>query len=57
MMLTGNTDKATSVHALERADVFHYLTKPCETATLMDAIKMCLDLSSVEANIAKLKTA
>ncbi|MEM1097303.1 MAG: HD domain-containing phosphohydrolase [Planctomycetota bacterium] len=34
VMLTGNADQATAVHAVNRGSVFRFLTKPCDTETL-----------------------
>jgi len=38
MMLTGNADQKTSVDAVNQGHVFRFLTKPCETETLVQTL-------------------
>ena len=42
IMLTGNQDQATAIHALNDGDVFRFLTKPCQSADLKIAIEAAL---------------
>ena len=43
MMLTGNADLETTIHAVNEGNIFQFLTKPCQTAilkwALVDGIK------------------
>jgi response regulator RpfG family c-di-GMP phosphodiesterase len=39
IMLTGNHDQETAVEAVNRGDVFKFLTKPCETNTLISTLE------------------
>ena len=39
IMLTGNHDQETAVEAVNRGDVFKFLTKPCETNTLISVLE------------------
>jgi response regulator RpfG family c-di-GMP phosphodiesterase len=39
MMLTGNTDQQTAVQALNEGEIFKFLTKPCETNVLRNALR------------------
>jgi response regulator RpfG family c-di-GMP phosphodiesterase len=38
MMLTGNADQRTAVHAINEGHIFRFLNKPCTTATLTNAL-------------------
>ena len=42
MVLTGQANLDTIVHAVNEGHIFHFLTKPCETAVLTDAIHEAL---------------
>ena len=39
IMLTGNSDQATAVNAVNIGDVFRFITKPCDTKMLITIIK------------------
>jgi response regulator RpfG family c-di-GMP phosphodiesterase len=39
MMLTGNTDQQTAVQALNKGEIFKFLSKPCDTDSLRDALR------------------
>lgn len=39
MMLTGNADLETAMHAVNEGNIFRFLTKPCQKATLEWALK------------------
>ncbi len=39
IMLTGNQDQATAVQALNEGHVFRFLTKPCQSAELTNAVE------------------
>ncbi|HEX5048135.1 MAG TPA: HD domain-containing phosphohydrolase [Gammaproteobacteria bacterium] len=39
MMLTGNTDQATAVQALNKGEVFKFLNKPCDTESLRSVLQ------------------
>lgn len=39
IMLTGNSDQATAVNAVNIGDVFRFITKPCDTNMLITIIK------------------
>lgn len=39
IMLTGNQDQATAIHALNDGQVFRFLTKPCPSSNLKKAIE------------------
>jgi CheY-like chemotaxis protein len=39
MMLTGNQDQATAIEALNEGEVFRFLTKPCQSQDLKNAIE------------------
>ena len=42
LMLTGNQDQATAIQALNEGDVFRFLTKPCQSHDLKNAIEAAL---------------
>ena len=42
IMLTGNQDQKTAIEAVNRGEVFKFLTKPCEAATLTAALELSL---------------
>jgi CheY-like chemotaxis protein len=39
IMLTGNQDQATAIHALNEGDVYRFLTKPCQSHDLTNALE------------------
>lgn len=39
MMLTGNSDQETAMNAVNKGQIFRFLTKPCEQDVLADALK------------------
>lgn len=41
VMLTGNNDQETAVHAINQGRVFRFLRKPCEERELLDVIADC----------------
>jgi response regulator RpfG family c-di-GMP phosphodiesterase len=43
MMLTGNQDQQTAVGAVNDAQIYRFLNKPCSAATLTDAIRSALE--------------
>ncbi|MEW5875042.1 MAG: HD domain-containing phosphohydrolase [Candidatus Zixiibacteriota bacterium] len=43
MMLTGNADVVTAIQAVNEGSIFRFLTKPCPTATLRQAIMAGLE--------------
>src|SRR5690606_24690286 len=42
IMLTGNTDQATAVAAVNKGDVFRFLTKPCESEELKQILALAV---------------
>jgi CheY-like chemotaxis protein len=42
IMLTGNQDQATAIQALNEGDVFRFLTKPCQSHDLRNAIEAAM---------------
>jgi len=42
MVLTGNADQQTEIDAVERGHVFRFLTKPCPTEALVEALEAAL---------------
>jgi response regulator RpfG family c-di-GMP phosphodiesterase len=42
MMLTGNHDQHTAIEAVNRGEVFRFLTKPCDIDALRDVIRQAL---------------
>lgn len=51
MMLTGNADQETAAEAVNKAGVFHFLTKPCSSETMHEALNSAIDRYQV--NIAE----
>lgn len=51
MMLTGNADQQTANDAVEKGQVFHYLTKPCNPDVLTKAIDAGLSLYQLQGQI------
>ncbi len=56
MMLTGNADRQTALDAVNEGKVFHFLTKPCDSATLIAALNAGLELYSLEQQITQIDT-
>jgi len=56
MMLTGNVDRKTAEDAVKTAEVFHYLTKPCDTHSLLQAIQMGCDLYDVQKDLSQMSS-
>ncbi|MDA9556230.1 response regulator [Vibrio sp.] len=44
MMLTGNTDQKTSVDAINHADIFRFINKPCSSSELLIHLKSALKM-------------
>jgi FixJ family two-component response regulator len=44
MLLTGHADLDTAIDAVNRGNIFRFLTKPCEKPTLMEAIRSGLEV-------------
>lgn len=44
IMLTGYAEHQTAIDAVEKGHVFHFLTKPCDSQALSDALQAALDL-------------
>jgi response regulator RpfG family c-di-GMP phosphodiesterase len=42
LMLTGNTDQQTAVQALNKGEIFKFLSKPCETETLRQSVRQAV---------------
>jgi len=54
IMLTGNADQQTAMDAVNRGGVFRFLTKPCQTEALIQAIEAAFgqyDLARAETDI------
>jgi len=43
MMLTGNADQETAIEAINKGDIFRFLTKPCPPKELARALLACLN--------------
>jgi response regulator RpfG family c-di-GMP phosphodiesterase len=43
MMLTGNADQETAMNAVNRGQIFRFLTKPCPQEVLHDALKSAIE--------------
>lgn len=56
MMLTGNADRQTAVDAVNKGQVFQFLTKPCMPDDLTAALKAGLELYNLEAQIDQIQT-
>lgn len=51
IMLTGNTDRQTAIDAVEKGQVFHFLTKPCNRDRLLKAVEAATQLYALHGQI------
>ncbi|BCO08225.1 response regulator receiver modulated metal-dependent phosphohydrolase [Desulfolithobacter dissulfuricans] len=49
IMLTGNADQETAIKAVNKGNIFRFLTKPCSSGTLILALTMALHQYRVES--------
>lgn len=56
MMLTGFDEQQVAFTAVEKNQIFHFLTKPCDKATLITAIKSAVDLYQLHVKIEQIST-
>jgi DNA-binding NtrC family response regulator len=56
MMLTGNADRQTAVDAVNKGQVFQFLTKPCAPEELTAALRAGLELYYLEAQIDQIQS-
>ncbi len=43
MMLTGNSDQETAIRAINQGNIFRFLTKPCSSESMADALRAGLE--------------
>ena len=54
IMLTGYAEHETAIDAVEKGHVFHFLTKPCDTETLAQALTAALELHQLGGKLGQI---
>ena len=54
IMLTGYAEHQTAIDAVEKGHVFHFLTKPCDSDTLSEALTAALELHQLGGKLGQI---
>lgn len=54
IMLTGYAEHQTAIDAVEKGNVFHFLTKPCDTETLSQALTAAIELHQLGGKLGQI---